>query len=179
MQAIISLSLQMVVATFCAMNSLRVLPLVENAIILNVVPILVVMFSWFVIHERIDFVDILCITLSFSGVMLLIFLKDSTDQGTQNSSSISHEMGIFMISITAILMAYSCIRFRTMKDVSSLVPSFYIAIGSLLIYFIAAVILGESFEVLLKFTFSEHLLIMISGFAGALQFIFSHRSFAL
>ena len=147
---------------FCSVYALQVLPLVETAVILNLMPILVGILCYLILKEALNKVDILCLGISIIGVVILL-ANQKNSEFVRHEGQVSYEMALLLILITAIVCSYSCITLRRMKGMNSMVPSLYIAFAASGIYSVLSIFFekkGHIFEII---TWSEGLLFAIAG----------------
>ena len=85
-------SIQRVITIFTMMYAIKYLPVGIVSLIANTTPIFIVIFGYLMLNERITIAEIFCLTVAFSGVIILVlsgnkFSPDLTENQEDDSKS--------------------------------------------------------------------------------------------
>lgn len=146
----------------------KYLPLTMIAIVNNLGPPITVLVAFIVLKERVKKFEILMLTLTVIGIMIVVVggASGESDQGLPQINKTTKYILYGVLFFNPILSAFGTISMRKMKKFHEAVVSFYLNWSIGITSLIVVLALGQGFQPIVQFDWISWLLSFGTGFTG-------------
>ena len=166
------------VTNYFMIYAISIIPLVEITLILCLGPLISALLAYYLLRERLQRIEIVCLLIAFVGVIVLILADQNvivTDTaGTPTSSmaniaeeaksKLEHFLAYLFIILIPFIMGYGFITIRYMRYLHPNIPGFYTSGTQMIIMYIFVACTGRNYSWLSNFDTIEFVMFTFMSF---------------
>ena len=148
---------------YFSIYAISILPLVEVSLILSTAPLFTLVFSYFLLRDKLTVIEFFCLVLSFSGVMSMILGDNTTGEEESHYTKTEYYLAFAFILMVPIMMAFSAIAIRHMRYLHPNVSGFYTCFTGMTAMSILVFATGKNYNWLGLFGLTEWIMFLFLG----------------
>ncbi|CDW80631.1 drug metabolite transporter permease [Stylonychia lemnae] len=168
-------------------HAVKYLPLVQVALIINLMPLFTAIMGYYYLNERLKILEIIVLIVSFIGVAVLIVggpnekEKSELEQTDSSSSAINvsfleYVIASLLLILNPIFNASGSIALRQLKGLHDYTTSAYMGISMTILYALIIWIFGMGFDFVSKFDQQAWYIVLAMGIIAVFQQTFRFKA---